>query len=140
MVRIQIIETIFKGEIQARGTPSDLAKLQNDFAQMIKSNDESVENSDSNDQQTEIRKRLISTASSNSSAQSEIGATTETVQKFEEDRGVQMEDSSKGKAKGSVSLNYYLAGANWFALAILVILLITVQMLASGADYWVSVW
>lgn len=52
----------------------------------------------------------------------------------------QMETSSKGKVKGSVSGTYLKSGANFFILAIIFILFILTQTLASGADYWVSFW
>lgn len=58
----------------------------------------------------------------------------------EEVKGVEMEASSKGKVKGSLAGNYFKAGANWFWLFILGIAFVLTQVLASGADYWVSVW
>lgn len=58
----------------------------------------------------------------------------------EKDKGVQMEESSRGKVKGSVSLGYFKAGAHWPMLLLLAGALIFVQMIASGLDYWVSVW
>lgn len=51
-----------------------------------------------------------------------------------------MEESSKGKVKGSIAGNYFKAGAHWSILFIIGSLYIIVQVLASGADYWVSVW
>ena len=51
-----------------------------------------------------------------------------------------MEESSKGKVKGSVTANYFRAGANWFGISLLLIFFIISQILASAADYWVSVW
>lgn len=58
----------------------------------------------------------------------------------EEQIGFGMEASSKGKVKGSITANYFKAGANWFWLFILVLLFIVAQFLASAADYWVSIW
>lgn len=52
----------------------------------------------------------------------------------------QMEASSKGQVKGSISGTYFTSGANFFVLAIVFILFILTQVLASGADYWVSFW
>lgn len=54
--------------------------------------------------------------------------------------GVEMEASSKGKVNGSVSLHYFRAGAHWSILVVVGILFLGVQLLASAADYWVSIW
>lgn len=62
------------------------------------------------------------------------------MEKLEEDKGLQMEESSKGKIKGSISWKYYSAGAHWSVLFVLASLFVFVQMFTSGADYWVSVW
>lgn len=51
-----------------------------------------------------------------------------------------MEASSKGMVKGSIPGNYFSAGTHWSVLVILGITFIVVQLLASGADYWVSIW
>lgn len=51
-----------------------------------------------------------------------------------------MEASSKGKVKGSVAANYFKAGAHWSILFVLGVSFLIVQLLASAADYWVSIW
>lgn len=56
------------------------------------------------------------------------------------DNGVPMEASSKGTVKGSVSLNYFKAGAHWSILLILLLSFLLVQFLASTIDWFVSVW
>lgn len=56
------------------------------------------------------------------------------------DEGVQLEASSKGKVKGSLSLHYFRAGANWPMLLGLACFFVFVQFLASAVDYWVSIW
>lgn len=116
--------------MEAQGTPADLASVRDDFAEMIGlSEHKELE-----------RQSSVASTSSNRSSESKDQAQIESAPRMEEDKGVQMEESSKGKFKGSASLNYYLAGANWFALTMMVALLVFVQILASGADYWVSVW
>lgn len=107
-----------------------MSSLHSDFAQMI----------GLHEHQELQRQTSVTSTSSNATTESEAQQQIESVQLIEDDKGVQMEESSRGKFKGSVSLNYYLAGANWFALSMLVILMVFVQILASGADYWVSVW
>lgn len=62
------------------------------------------------------------------------------IQEEEKEQGIGLEESSKGKVKGSVTVNYFRAGANWFGLSLLLIFFIISQILASAADYWVSVW
>lgn len=57
-----------------------------------------------------------------------------------ENNDVQLEESSKGKFKESVSLAYFKAGAHWFMIAILVIFFPITEIIASASDYWVSVW
>lgn len=56
------------------------------------------------------------------------------------DQGAQMEASSKGTVTGSIIRHYIKAGAHWSNSLVLVFGFIFVQFLASGTDYWVSVW
>lgn len=56
----------------------------------------------------------------------------------EPEQGMQMENSSKGKVKGSNAWNYFKAGAHWSILGSLGFLFLIVQLCASGADFWVS--
>lgn len=58
----------------------------------------------------------------------------------EKEQGIGLEESSKGKVKGSVTANYFRAGANWFGLSLLLVFFIVSQLCASAADYWVSIW
>lgn len=58
----------------------------------------------------------------------------------EKSNGLQMEESSKGKVRGSVPLRYFLSGAHWFVLILLAILFPVVDIFASGSDYWLSIW
>lgn len=80
-----------------------------------------------------ISRRSASSASSNSDTEIDDKA-------IEKDLGVQIEDSSKGKFKGSLALSYFRAGGNWLTLSTLLFSFILVQFLASAADYWVSIW
>lgn len=56
------------------------------------------------------------------------------------DQNQPMETSSKGQVKGSVSGTYFTSGANFSFMCFIFILFILAQVLASGADYWVSFW
>lgn len=52
----------------------------------------------------------------------------------------QLEASSKGQVRGSVGGAYLRSGANWCVLFIIMVLFLLTQLVASGADYWVSFW
>lgn len=51
-----------------------------------------------------------------------------------------MEESSKGKVKGSIAVQYFKAGAHWSVLLFVLFTFVFAQFLASATDYWVSVW
>lgn len=50
------------------------------------------------------------------------------------------EESSKGKVKGPLSLNYLLAGGNILFVIFVIFLYVLAQAFASGTDYFVSMW
>lgn len=50
------------------------------------------------------------------------------------------EASSKGKVKGSIGLQYLLAGGNVCFVALVLTLYVLAQVAASGVDYFVSYW
>lgn len=58
----------------------------------------------------------------------------------EKDIGVPMEDSSKGKIKGSLSIKYFKAGSHWCVLLILFISFLFVEFLATSVDHFVLIW
>lgn len=95
-----------------------------------------MEKSENKSDRSFSRQSSISSISSNKS-ESEYGDNDEYD---DHDKGVEMEETSKGKVKGSVSLSYFTSGAHWSVVLLLATSFIIVQMLASGADYWVSVW
>lgn len=83
--------------------------------------------------------RQLSIRSSNTSITSHKSSTNGSIDE-KNNEGVQMEDSSIGKVKGSISINYFTAGANWFVLFLLLSAFVVAQLVASGADFWVSIW
>lgn len=116
-----------QGKIEIQGSPGDLAQSGIDFAKLVGIIEE-------NSEQSKSRKAsILSTSSNQDENQEDLKLLTRV-------EGVQMEETSKGKVKGSISAEYFRAGANWFVLCILAISFVFVQILASGADYWVSVW
>lgn len=126
--------------MEAQGAPNDLSKSGIDFASLLKSDEVTEEEIDEMEFTARRRSRIGSRSSIRSSKSSlsdggtadENGKSVEVLQ--------QMEASSKGQVKGSVSGIYLKSGANFFVLAIVFILFILTQVLASGADYWVSFW
>lgn len=138
-----------QGRIEAQGTPSDLSKSGVDFAALIETNDESDENDENPDRPVSRQvSRQMSSRSSNkslrsmstSSSKASLRSLGDENKQEEKEQGIGMEESSKGKVKGSISANYFRAGANWFGLFVLLVFFIISQILASAADYWVSVW
>lgn len=88
-----------------------------------------------------VSRRVSRQSSTCSSSSSLDGSVHEDETEDEnENAGVQLEESAKGKVTGSVSVNYYKAGANWFVLFILLTSFVIVQVMASFADFWVAVW
>lgn len=124
-----------QGKIEIQGKPADLAKSGVDFAKLVGTVEKDDEKEDSPDKSLS---RQTSSRSSTGSLSSLKSSNDGSV--VEKDDGVQMEASSKGKVKGSIAGNYFAAGTHWSILVILGIAFIIVQLLASGADYWVSIW
>lgn len=124
-----------QGKIEIQGSPEILARSGVDFAKLVGTVEKDDEKEDSPDKSLS---RQTSSRSSTGSLSSLKSSNDGSV--VEKDEGVQMEASSKGKVKGSIAGNYFAAGTHWSILVILGISFIIVQLLASGADYWVSIW
>lgn len=125
--------------IEVQGSPNDLAQSGVDFAKLVGLTDKSVDilGEISDAQVSSVESMNLGTISKPENEKIDENVKQ---QEQEKDEGLQMEDSSKGKVKGSVSWSYFTAGAHWFILIILASSFLIVQMFASGADYWVSVW
>lgn len=120
-----------------QGSPADLSRSGVDFAKLV-GTEENEENSEKFGRQLS---RRSSTRSASSASLSSDGSEIDDEEDQNEDqKGLEMESSSKGKVKGSVTAGYFKAGAHWSILFVLGISFLVVQMLASAADYWVSVW
>lgn len=109
-----------QGKIEIQGSPDDLSISGVDFGKYVGTIEKKEQENDENLMQKTF----------------DISRDTDEKQI----RGVQMEASSKGKVKGSIAGNYFVAGANWLVLCLLVMAFIVVQLLASATDYWVSIW
>lgn len=114
-----------------------LSKSGVDFAKLVGI----VENSEGNKSENIDQQmcRQLSIRSSKTSITSHRSSTDGSIDENNY-KGVQMEDSSRGKVKGSISTNYFTAGANWFVLFLLMSAFVVAQLVASGADFWVSIW
>lgn len=131
----------YQGKVEIQGTPAELYKKDVDLAELVgmvgkpqvKDNSETFSRQNS-------KSHSIRSSSSTSLNNTEDGKAVKMFDDNIKDRGVQMEASSKGKVKGSISVNYFKAGGHWFILLILLFSFLFVQFLASATDYWVSVW
>lgn len=134
-----------------QGTPADLAKSGVDFADLV-AEDVSTENDETSEwpwpltrQMSSISSRSMNTSNSVSVSSLDIVSAdgslcAPSTLDDEQETGVGMEASSKGKVKGSVAVNYFTSGANWFCLSVLGVAFLITQLLASAADYWVAIW
>lgn len=131
-----------------QGTPADLAKSGVDFDELA-AEDEYLENDEKSGsrlsrQTSRISSRSIQTSNSVSESSLDIRADDSSHEgaAFEDEQaiGVGLEASSKGKVEGSVAVNYFKSGANWFCLSVVGFAFLITQLLACAADYWVAIW
>lgn len=126
------------GRIEAQGSPLDLARSGIDFVELVGT----VETPEIRDHTDLFQRQKSQTLSIRSTSTESLNSFTE----FEENEpeknldNVHEEKNSKGKVKGSLFINYFRAGANWFIILFLCTFFLFVQVLGSAADYWVSVW
>lgn len=130
------------GKIEVQGSPMDLARSGVDFAKLVGTDDDQSENDEKSEggDHMKLRKSSVSSTTSKSSKTSSSKSEQFNTADDEIDEGVQLEATSKGKVKGSISVNYFRAGAHWSVLFVVAFAFVFVQILASGCDYWVSVW
>lgn len=128
-----------------QGSPTDLLRNGVDLMNLVGNNLENkMEEMDNSG--AKKRRQLSSGSQSNES----IDCITMNVEDSAEDdethgndrmrEAIQMEASSKGKIKGSISIKYFKASGHWTGLFLVVFLIILTQFLGSSADYWVSIW
>lgn len=123
-----------------QGSPRDLANSGVDFAKLVGINE--TDNDENPNKGFRKMSRQMSTFSASSISLNGSADGSEFDDEDDEGKteGLQLEESSKGKVKGSIALNYFRAGSHWSILVVLGILFLVVQLLASAADYWVSIW
>lgn len=127
-----------------QGTPSDLSKSDNDFAQLLEqdASDEEDEEEKETDDQTinsnnSRRSSTKSVPASRDTLASKEGADGEKGEKTKE-QAHQMEGTSKGTVKGSISWNYVKSSGTIILPFIVVVLYAVTQVAASFSDWWVS--
>ena len=122
------------GKVERQGRPGDLAEMGVDFMKLCEETDE----------QELRRKRSVSRSSSRSvnslNSESLDDMEVKEIVEMEQEKQTNVEQMSKGKVKGNVSLNYLRSGANPAVLLLSVFLFLFTQALASMFDYWVSFW
>lgn len=117
-----------QGKVDVQGTPADLCQKHNNFVDLIGAIEESA------------AVESIETFSRRKSETFSMQSTSSSSSVERKDEGVQLEASSKGKVKGSLSMQYFRAGGHWSILLGLGFLFVFVQFVGSAIDYWVSVW
>lgn len=124
-----------------QGSPVDLGRRGIDFLKLV----ETVETQDTEEKFGHF-KRSMSQMSRLSQTSRKISTSIDSLECQDEpdlndlDEGVPVEASSKGTVKGSLYMNYFQAGTNWFVIFILGFSFVLVQFLTSASDYWISVW
>uniref|UniRef100_A0A182P629 Uncharacterized protein n=1 Tax=Anopheles epiroticus TaxID=199890 RepID=A0A182P629_9DIPT len=139
-----------EGQVQAQGTPHDLAQSGIDFVELVErkeGNEADGGELDGSVLSGDRRSRRDSRASARSGGSSTHADLSEEELKREErelaaDAPVQsnMEGTSRGKVQGSILLSYLGSGANGLIMCGLLVLFLATQLAASGADYWVAFW
>ncbi|XP_037925199.1 multidrug resistance-associated protein 4-like isoform X2 [Hermetia illucens] len=132
------------GKIEMQGTPGDLSKSDNDFAQLLEqdvSDEEDEEEKETDDQTMISSSRRSSTKSVSASRNTLSGKEAADGEKGKDnhkEQAHQMEATSKGVVKGSISWNYIKAGGSIVLPFVVVVLYALTQMFASFTDWWVS--
>lgn len=119
------------GQIDRQGRPEDLANSGIDLVKIAEETEEAI-----------TRTRSLSRSSSRSTASlsEDEEDVEEKPEQAEHEKQTNVEEMSKGKIKGNVTLNYLKAGGNAFKLMFAVFLFALTQAIASVSDYWVGFW
>ena len=120
------------GKVERQGRAEDLANAGVDIMKIA-------------EEEETIRTRSISRSSSrsmsvNSDSDSEVSTNPQEKEEELHEKQTNLEEMSKGKVKGNVTLNYLKSGGNLFKLSIAMFLFALTQVIASASDYWVGYW
>lgn len=120
------------GRIERQGRAEDLANAGVDVIKIAEETEVAV-----------MRARSLSRSVSRSSTSlnSDKDDTISIEPEEEEfEKQTNVEEMSKGRIKGNVTMNYLKSGGNMFKLAFGVFLFALTQAIASASDYWVGFW
>ncbi|XP_017768861.1 PREDICTED: multidrug resistance-associated protein 4-like [Nicrophorus vespilloides] len=138
-----------EGEIETEGNFSNLANNTDiKYAKLLKEEPESNDDELSKSIEKAKVSRQISTRSKTASMSSAHSETSLVDSLYEEPNDEDndsrsrdmLEDSSRGKIKGSLFLKYIMAGGNCFFVMVVISLYVLAQTAASSVDYFVSYW
>lgn len=113
-----------------------------DFASILAHRDDETAE-DATENAEILRSNSISPSSRSTVSMKVLAAKSEVkTEKLEEENELlaRLEESSKGKVKGSLLLKYLQSAKQPITLAFLLISVLGVQLLASAADIWASYW
>lgn len=135
-VGVTLIDIFCQGKIAAQGAPADLKKRGINLVALADDEENSIHGGhrSGNTSRKSSLRSLYSTSSLDDSIFSEDDEDTQN--QFVS----QLEESSKDNVKGSITLNYFKAGAHWSLLLLLLSLFLAAQTVASAADIWISFW
>ncbi|XP_045472553.1 ATP-binding cassette subfamily C member 4-like isoform X2 [Harmonia axyridis] len=140
------------GRIVSQGLFNSLASLDNSYAKLLKADPEQTDEEKlktSISEPPKITKRQISVRKklSLASSVSELSIPESLLQEEPDEEELEkrnfkdmQEESSKGKVKGSLFLNYLHSGANYFVVAFVIYLFFFTQFIASSIDFFISYW
>ncbi|KAG5878881.1 hypothetical protein JTB14_005772 [Gonioctena quinquepunctata] len=143
------------GRIEDEGTFKVLSNSDNLYAQLLTAEPEQTDVEKKENpklgRQVSLRSRkesMVSIVSELSIADTLLSTYTGDSDEDEEEREKEhqqqvknlQETSSEGKVKGSLLINYLMAGSNIFCVCLTIILFVACQLSGSGVDYFVSFW
>lgn len=127
-----------QGKIEIQGTPADIHDSDIDFSDLI----DAIETPENRETKEIVHRQKSERLHRRSSlfTSKDFSEIIKMTQDSEKDIGLQMEASSKGTIKGSLTYHYFKAGVHWSVFMVLVFFFLITQLLASAVDYWVSIW
>jgi ATP-binding cassette subfamily C (CFTR/MRP) protein 4 len=136
------------GTIENKGTFENLANSDTLYARLLTSEPEQPAEDKQKAFEAAKLVRQMSARSKTSSLASAISdlSIPDSILQEENEQGEEIklkdlqEESSKGKVRGSLFLQYLLAGGNFLFVTVVLMLYVIAQALASGVDFFVSFW
>lgn len=104
------------------GTPTELLQMGSDFSEFLQM--------EVGDNPADVDEKVTESK----------GAVVKELNVAGEEVVAKLEDTSKNKTNDSSFKTYFLSGANYCVLGLILMLFISSQILASGCDYWVAFW